>query len=268
MKLDLFFATHTVFTFKELKASLGSAYKNNSTLQNLLQYHQKQGHILLIRKGLYAAIPKESQGFENLIDPFLLAGKLSDDAVLAYHTALALDGKTYTVTNCFYYLTRTRKKKNFEFQGNSYQAVSSPSKLKKTDLGVVRLNRQGLVIAVTSLERTFVDILDRPYLCLFWEEIFRAIESIEYLHLDAVLEYASHIRKQKTAAIVGFFLELNQEKWMVSTKILKALQKLSPKKPFYLHRSLKGPYQLISKWNLIIPVALLNKSWEEPHADI
>ncbi len=268
MKLGLFFATHPVFTGKELKASLGAAYKANSTLQNLLQYHQKQGHILLVRKGLYAAIPKEAQGFENLIDPFLLASKLSDDAVLAYHTALALHGRGYTTTNHFYYLTRTRKKKSFEFQGNTYQAVSIPSTLKNTDMGIVQRNRLGLTLSVTSLERTFVDILDRPSLCLSWEEIFRIIESIEYLHLDAVLEYATHLGKRKTAAMVGFFLEMYQEKWIVSSKHLENLQKLCPKKPFYLKRALKGPHKLISKWNLILQQEFLNKSWEEPHENI
>ncbi len=268
MKLDLFFATHPIFTVSELKAALGAAYKANSTLHNLLQYHQKQGHILLIRRGLYAAIPREAQGYENLVDPFLLACKLSEDAVLAYQTALAFHGKGYTTANVFYYLTRTRKTKNFEFQGNTYQAVSVPLTLKKIDTGVIQANRLGLAVSVTSLERTFVDILDRPYLCLSWEEIFRSVESIEYLHLDRVLEYTLLLRKRKTAAIVGFFLEMYQEKWMVSSKQLESLQKRCPKKPFYLNRELGGAQKLISKWNLIIPQAFLNKNWEEPHADI
>ncbi|NGX49345.1 MAG: hypothetical protein K940chlam5_00943 [Candidatus Anoxychlamydiales bacterium] len=268
MKLDLFFANNPVFTIKDLKNFLGFDCKKSSTLSNLLQYHQKHGHILLIRRGLYAVIPKEAQGFKNFIDPYLVANKLSEDSVLAYQTALALHGKNNTISNLFYYLTRTRKKKDFEFQGNIYRAVSIPSPLIEIEIGIVSINRLGLNIYLTSLERTFVDVLDRPYLCLSWEEICRSIDSIEYMDLDAILKYTSLLHKCTTAAVVGFFLEMHKEKWHVSLAHLDKLQKICPKKPFYLKRAMKGPRKLIHKWNLIVPQSFLDKNWEEPHEDI
>ncbi len=266
MKLELFFATHPIFTMKDLKGFLGVT-KPTSTVANLLQYHKKNGHILLIRRGMYAVIPKDVQG-TLIVDPYLVASKLKDDSVLAYQTALALHGKSYTIVNHFYYLTAARPKENFEFQGNVYQAVSIPSNSKKSNIGIDQINRMGLNIFLTSLERTFVDILDRPYLCLSWEEISRSIENIEFLDFEAVLEYTFFIDKRTTAAIVGFFLEMNREKWMISSKLLENLKKLRPNKPFYLKRSLKGPQKFISSWNLIVPQVILEKSWKEPHEDI
>lgn len=266
MKVELFITDHPVFTIKELKLFLGD-YKSISTIANLLQYHQKKGHIQLIRRGIYAVIPKGMQG-ALIVDPYLLASKLKNDSVLAYQTALALHGKSHTIVNHFYYLTSSRPKKNFEFQGNVYQAVSIPTNLKKLNIEIDQINRMGLNISLTSLERTFVDILDRPYLCLSWEEISRSIENIEFLDSEAVLEYTFLLDNRTTAAIVGFFLEMNQDRWMIPTKHLEKLKKLCPKKPFYLKRSLKGPQKFISSWNLIVPQILIEKRWEEPHEDI
>jgi predicted transcriptional regulator of viral defense system len=266
MKLELFFATNPVFTIKDLKSFLGIS-DATSTFYNLLQYHQKKKHILLIRRGIYAVIPKGTQG-TVIVDPYLIASKLKDDSILAYKTALALHEKSHTMVNRFYYLTFSRPEKNFEFQGNVYQAVSIPSNLKKSNIGVIQINRMGLNISLTSLERTFVDILDRPYLCLSWEEISQSIENIEFLDSEAVLEYTFLIGNRTTAAIVGFFLDMYREKWMIPLDHLKKLKKICPNKPIYLKRSLKGPQKLISSWNLIVPQKILEKKWEEPHEDI
>lgn len=265
MKLELFFASHPIFTINDLKSFFG-AIKNTSTLANLLHYHKKKGHILLIRRGMYAVIPKNTHG-TVIVDPYLIASKLKEDSILAYQTALALHGKSHTIVNRFYYLTAF-KSKNFEFQGNVYQAISIPSNLKESNVGKDRINRMGLNILLTSLERTFVDILDRPYLCLSWEEISRSIENIEFLDSEAVLEYTLLLDNRTTAAIVGFFLEMNQERWMIPSKHLEKLKKLCPKKPFYLKRSLKGPQKFISSWNLIVPQVIIEKKWEEPHENI
>jgi predicted transcriptional regulator of viral defense system len=268
MKLDLFFATHPVFTIQDLKTFFGGLKRRTSTLGNLLQYHQKKGHILLIKKGLYAVIPIEAQELNSQIDPYLITSKLADDALIGYHTALALHGKTNSIVNRFYYSTKTRTKKNLEFQGNVFQAVSVPKSLKNKKIGTTTFNRLGIQLLVTTLERTFVDILDRPYLCLSWEEICRAIDAIEYLNSQQVVEYTLLLSNKTTSAIVGFFMEMHQEEWMIPPEHLEMLKKLRPSKPVYLKRAMKGPQKLIPKWNLIVPEEILQKRWEEPHENI
>ena len=49
------------------------------------------------------------------------------------------------------------------------------------------IERLGVKIAVTTLERTFVDMLDRPHLSGSWEEIWKSFENIEYLDLNQVI---------------------------------------------------------------------------------
>ncbi len=274
MKLDDFFALHKVFTFKELELSLVSKKDlsaKNSTLYNLLTYHQKQCHILRIRRGLYYSIPKGTDSAHSSVDPFLIASKMAEDSVIAYGSALDLHGKLHSMQSRMIYLTKKRVMASFDFRDMKYQAVAISSALKaagKETFGVQSIDRFGQPVFVTSLERTLVDVLDRPYLCGSWEEIWLSLESIEYLDMDQVLKYAILLANSTTIAKLGFFLETHQEALMVPDHYLEELRKHCPAKPHYMDRNQNQPQKMIAKWNLVIPLSLINRSWEEPNANI
>ena len=52
------------------------------------------------------------------------------------------------------------------------------------------VDRAGLAVRVTSLERTLVDVLDRTDLSGGWEEIWRSLEMVEFFDLDVVIHPA------------------------------------------------------------------------------
>lgn len=274
MKLDDFFALHKVFTFKELEHNLPSSQDSsakNSTLYNLLTYHQKQGHILRIRRGLYYSISKGLDPNHCPVDPFLVASKMAEDAIVAYGSALDLHGKLHTMQSRVVYLTKKRVMASFNFRDIKYQAVAIPLVLKtvgQETFGVQPVNRLGQQVLVTSLERTLVDVLDRPYLCGSWEEIWLSLESIEYLDMDQVLEYALFLANSTTIAKLGFFLETHREALMIPESYLEELRKHSPVQPHYMDRTQNQPQKMIAKWNLVVPLSVINRSWEEPHANI
>jgi predicted transcriptional regulator of viral defense system len=54
--------------------------------------------------------------------------------------------------------------------------------VKKENYGVVRLDRSGMEVNVTSLERTMVDVLSRPDLSGDWEEIWRSLIPCSPIH--------------------------------------------------------------------------------------
>lgn len=76
---------------------------------------------------------------------------------------------------------------------------------------------------VTSLERTFVDVLNRPDLSVSWEVIWRSLESADYFDLDCVVEYTLVLENATTATRVGFSLEQHRESLMVEDDHLKPL---------------------------------------------
>ena len=116
---------------------------------------------------------------------------------------------------------------------------------------------------VTSLERTLVDVLNRPDLSGSWEEIWRSLESVEYFDLDRVVEYALMLENATTAAKVGFFLEQHREPLMVEDKHLKPLLDFRPRRPHYLVRGKRTNGRLVTNWNLVLPKEVLHRSWGE-----
>jgi predicted transcriptional regulator of viral defense system len=264
LKLKTFFSEHPVFTTEELSLFLSeNSAGNRWTRKSLLSYHESKGHLLRVRRGLYAVVPEGRQG-ESSVDPYLVAAKLTDDAVLGYHTALSFYGKAYSVQSSFQFLT-VQAARAFTFQSASFHPVLFPRALVasgKENYGVKATERNGVAVSVTSLERTLVDVLDRPDLGGGWEEVWRSLESVEFFDLDEVVKYAILLKNATTAAKVGFFLEQHREKLMVEESSLKRLRAKRPQVPHYAGKRGK-PGKLVPGWNLIVPNEVADRSWEE-----
>ena len=94
MKLRDFFARRPVFTHAEFVAFLDAEEPRSvKTRESLLSYYKRTGRILRVRRGLYITVPPGVDPEACPVDPYLLAAKMADDAVLAYHTALEFHGK-------------------------------------------------------------------------------------------------------------------------------------------------------------------------------
>jgi len=265
--LRAFFAAHPVFSRDELTAEL-RAYRstNPKAVDGLLRYHVRAGHLLQLRQGLYAAVAPGVDPGSAPVDPYLLASRLAGDAVLGYHTALELHGKAHSVFQEFYFLTGTAPRP-FRFRGQRFRAVAFPRKLLRAGqerFGVEVRDRAGLDVAVTGLERTLVDLLDRPDLGGGVEEIWRSLEAVEFFDLDAVTAYALFLGNATTVAKVGFFLESHRERLMVSDAHLERLRRRRPRQPHYFAKQEIGKGRLVAKWNLVVPEDILSQAWEEP----
>ena len=210
-------------------------------------------------------VPLGSSPKSYPVDMYLLASKMAEDAVLAYHTALEYHGKAYSVYHRFHYLS-TRRSLPINFRSYEIKRVPVPQALRakgREMFGVTRQKRLGGELRVTSLERTFVDVLDRPQLTGSWEEIWRSLESIEFFDIDQVVEYALLLENATTAAKVGFFLTQHKESLMVEDLHLKPLRDMRPRQPHYLVRGKRMDGRLVKKWNLIVPDEILKCSWGE-----
>lgn len=264
--LNDFFSRNAVFTVEELDHFL-SIHKslNLNTRKSLLAYYRKKGRVINIQRGLYATIPYGSDPSSFPVDPYLLTAKMAKDAILAYNTALQFHGKAYSVNNRLIYIS-SKTPLNLKFRQYEIKGIRTPSALSakgKEMFGVEVFNRSGVELKVTNLERTFVDVLDRPYLSGSWEEILRSLESIEFFNLDQVISYVLLLKNNTTAAKVGYFLEGHKDSLMVEEKYLDKLKGFHPRKPHYLSRNRRKDCRLVKNWNLMVPLEILDKSWEE-----
>jgi len=266
VKLNEFLTQFPVFTLDELDqflARMGSS--NRMTRNSLLSYYRRRGRIITVRRGIYAVVPVGASADSISVDPFLLAGKMTPDAILAYHTALEFHGRAYSVFERFFYLSN-RGSVPVRFRAYDFRCVLMPRVLRakgKQDFGVNKTERSGVNLRVTGLERTLVDVLDRPDLSGSWEEIWRSLESVEFFDLDKVVEYALLLENATTAAKVGFFLEQHRETLMVDDTHLKPLRDLRPRQPHYLERRRRKAGRLATGWNLVVPKEVFERSWAE-----
>jgi predicted transcriptional regulator of viral defense system len=266
MKHDSFFLKHPVFTVEEFSNYLASRTELGArTVESLLTHFQKAGRVSRVRRGLYATVPPGASARTHPIDPFLVAARLTPDSVLSHHTALQYHGRAYSMQERFTYST-AHPQPPFEFRSQLFKGTKFPQALLRAGeeyFGVLRSERAGMDLRVTSLERTLVDVLDRPDLSGSWEEIWRSLESIEFFDLDKVVAYALLLKNATTGSKVGFFLEQHRETFMVEERHLKPLREQRPRQPHYLDRGKRESGVLVSGWNLVVPKAVRQRTWGE-----
>lgn len=246
------------FSLQEMRGEVRSK-------EALLAYHIKAGNVIRIRRGLFAVIPYGVSPESYFIDPYLISGKLVDDAVVAYQSALAFYGKSHSINHQLYALTHHRNT-SIAFRQDHFRLVLFPKSLREKNqelFGVKTILHHGCQLRVTSFERTLVDMLNRPELCGEWEEIWRSLELVEYFDLDKVIEYALLLNNATTIALVGFYLEQHQQTLHVKDAHLRQLEIHRPKQPHYIDKHEKSRGKLNPRWNLIIPSKIIDKSWEE-----
>lgn len=270
MRIYNFFARHPVFTHDEFKVYLTAQGTTNPLTQRaILAYHLKKNHIVRIRRSFFASTPPflRASAIDFPVDSYLIAGRITDDAVLAYHTALDFHGVSYSIYQQFTFLSNA-KIRLFTFQQANYRCLPFPKNLHNRNFDVHIVNREGLDIKVTGLERTIVDTLDRPDYAGGWEEIWRSAEHIPILNVEKMIEYAFLLANATTIAKLGFFLEQHRQRFIIDEQQLDLLQEKKPHGIHYLERVKRESGKLMKRWNLIVPISILERSWEEPDNDI
>jgi predicted transcriptional regulator of viral defense system len=124
--------------------------------------------------------------------------------------------------------------------------------------------RYGLTVTVSTIERTLVDVINTPRWSGSWEEIWRSLDSLEYVDPARIVTYLRSLGNATTAARVGWYLDSHREQLMIDEEQLQEIYTLQPTKPVYLDRTRSGPTRFVREWNLVVPVYIAEESWEEP----
>ena len=270
MVIEQFFYEHPVFRHEEFVGfKFTQGVTNQKSVNTALAYYTKQGRIKLIRRKLYAVVPPNQSADNMLVDPYLVAGKVTEDAVVGYHSALELLGVAYSSFGQLTYISQ-QKSKPFEFADHWYQSVSVPIQLQRkqaTNIYIETLNRQAVNIKITNTARTFVDVLDKVELCGGWEEVYRSISNLNILNVEQVVNYCLMLDNSRLNAKVGYFLSLRQDAFAVTKELLAPLLANKPKVAQYIGKPGDEQFQLIKNWNIYLPLSVVNQSWEEPDVE-
>ncbi len=252
MKPAEFLHTHMLFRRDEFTRSLGlSGPRAPATVTKHLQTWRRDGRLCAVRRGVYLRLDPGQKPAEASVDALALASRLAPDAVLAYHTALEALGHAQSPFERLYFTTWS-KTRALRFHGRQYVPVRPRERLfHAEDAFDVKLERAGLEVRVTSLERTLVDVLDRPDLAGGMEEVWRSLGSVEALDFAALARYAELVARPLLTARLGYVLEAHARRWLSPPRLLTALEEKRPAGPVYLDR--RQPGRLVRRWNLVVP---------------
>ena len=179
-------------------------------------------------------------------------------------------GLAYSSFGQLTYLTE-QKSKSFQYQEYWFQSVAVPAALQKKQLSTMyvdTIDRQGVTLKITNPARTFVDILDRIELSGSLEEVCRSIQNFAIINIDELINYCLTLENARLTATVGYFLSQRKGAFVVSKEKLEPLLQAIPKVAPYVPKKSNEKFQLIKPWNILLPVSMLNQSWEEPNDSV
>ena len=267
-----FFKTHFAFRAHEFQAYL--AEKSVTGVQRyarILRKCQDDGRIQRLKRGLYIPSGKDDPA------PALqyIASRMTSDAVLAYHTALQCYGGAYSVWFHSIYAAR-HPARPLRVRSGLIRGTTFPKAL--TDVGREDMETTRTYcgrLRVTTIERTLVDIVDRPRLCGGWDEVMHGYDraALIYPYLEPgktidvrrMVAYTLALRRPGTCAKVGFILDFCRDEWGFDADATDPLQDHLPRRGCDLERS-RNPYDAYHycpKWRLAVPNWVLARDWRQ-----
>lgn len=244
MQFSEYISKNQVFTTADLLAALENAPSASVSLSRAA----KTGKVAKVRSGLYVSQTGKFQGMTA--DPYRIASVFCKDVVFAYHSALELHGLAHTLTKQLQFMT-SKEFTSFEFKGAAYKGLPVREDVLSEELYARAFGS----IRTTTREQTFVDSFTKVGLAGGIEEVIRSFAGLPYLDIDVVLACLGDLPRS-VAARVGWYLDMNKERWHVSDEMLVVLEQTLPKKASYkLDPTYKKFEGYSAKWHLSLPAS-------------
>jgi predicted transcriptional regulator of viral defense system len=251
-----FFSATPVFGRSEFAKAFGRD-SGDRAVTELLKYHVRAGNIRRIARGVFAAA--------GTVDRFLAASRLRSGAVIAYRSALELHGCAVTPTSEVQ-LIACGEPGLVATADFPCRFISLPRHHSVRD-GVTTVDREGLAINVTTLERTLVDLFDRYDLAGGADGLFRCLDVIvereEAFDIEALIEFAQRLDNATTAAALGYWLDRERHRLGVTAAAVQALRSLAPRHFRYALGATPGKGRAASGWNVILPTDIVERYFDD-----
>ena len=259
-----FFSEYPVFRRAEYAAAVGREC-SDKVVTAMLAQHLKAGNIQRIARGVFASIPARAKGRGWSVDRFLAASRLRPDAVIAYHSALELHGYNYSEWSGVQILTSGAPGR-CEAAGFDCRFINPirgyrGSQDALTD-GVTTIDRLGLDVRVTTVERTIADLFHRHHLAGGTDELLNSLALVVYADPAALVRHTRAHGNATAAGALGFWLEREREQLLVPEQALRELRALAPTSLRYALGAKPGSGKTARGWNVILPTEVVEPGFE------
>lgn len=239
------FQTPACFTLEEATQALD---KPRSTVLDQVKYLMKQGYIYSVRRGLYALNPDRTG---RSPDPYVIAGKVTEPYVFAYHSALELHGVAQAAIYNEIHLATPHRFSPFSYEGTRVTRVRTSQDL--IELGATQIKRQGTNLQVASRELALVQCADRPKHAGGLEEVLLSLGGFPFLQWGVLEEILSMIDKKILYRKAGFILTYHSDRWDPPNELLEKIANKGQGQPSYFGTNPELGGTLVPTWDLIVP---------------
>jgi predicted transcriptional regulator of viral defense system len=262
-KTASFLSAHPVFTRAEFAAAFGHP-AGGANVTSLLRHHLRAGNIKRVSREVFAAVPAHLPAERMVIDRFAAASKLRPDGVLGFHSALELHGIAYSEFNEVQLVSAGRTER-VDLPFGACRFVTPPKALVaagKTDYLTTTMDRQGVTVRVTAVERTVVDVLHRPELAGGAEEVLKSLDLVRYLDPAKVADYVELLDNRSLASVSGWWLEKRRAALGVSDDVLARLRARLPRSKHYALGAEPGHAVFVESWRVLLPAQAVDAAFE------
>ena len=190
------------------------------------------------------------------INPLIIAGHIHPQGVIGYHTAMKCYGVTYSESNLFQVAVPKsipRVMKSFKYDNAQYKFYRA-----ELSFGIASSVVDDVRVNHFSRERIVLEGLTFPDRFLGISEFLKSIEGFSWVDIERLMDMLNYFPLISTSMRLGWLLEKNQERWHVSEKILKELEKKRPESRILLIKSKTRGNYLVKRWSLMVPKQLMN----------
>ncbi len=263
-KTATFLSAHPVFTRAEFAAAFGHP-ASAANVTSLLRHHLRAGNIKRVSREVFAAVPAHLAADRMVVDRFAAASKLRSDGVLGFHSALELHGIAYSEFNEVQLISAGRTEL-VDLPFGACRFVTPPKVLVaagKADYMTMTMDRQGVAVRVTAIERTVVDVLHRAELAGGAEEVLKSLDLVRYLDPAKVADYVELLDNRSISSVSGWWLEKRQSALGVTDDVLARLRGRLPRSKHYALGAEPGHAVLVKPWRVLLPPQAVDAAFED-----
>jgi predicted transcriptional regulator of viral defense system len=199
-----------------------------------------------------------------VIDRYAAASKLRFDGVIGFHSALEVHGIAYSEFNEVQLISAGRTEL-VDLPFGACRFVTPPKALaaaSRADYLTVTMDRQGVAVRVTAVERTVVDVLHRPELAGGAEEVLKSLDLVRYLDPAKVADYVERLDNRSLASVSGWWLEQRRGALGVADDVLARLRTRLPRSKHYALGARPGHAVLVEPWRVLLPAQAVDAAFE------
>ena len=254
-----FFSNHPVFRRGEYASAVGRR-SDDKVVTEMLAQHLRAGNLRRIGRGVFASVPKHADAKKWVVDRFLAASRLRRDGVIGYHSALELHGCAYTEGHIVHVIAHGEPGmlETLDFR---CKFIKPPRGFESSN-SVTVVDRLGLDVRLTSIERTIVDSFDRYDLSGGPEELFNSLDLVARIDPTALIRHARSLANGTAVGAIGFWLEREQHRLGVPDATIQSLRKLAPNQARYALGTKTGEGKTATGWNVILPRNVIERRFE------